>query len=149
MLEFLDYEEMSFRPDAKIGHLCNNLNNIVGKGIWYGTFQVQNTKWLWSVNNAVAALNSDNKHCGYFGKYGSYVAGILKPVKEIKFYVLCIKRRLHCANYLEKYISNTQCSISFKSHTHNYFVLTSGEGNVITFESRFLRGKLPSKLTFP
>ena len=27
-------------------------------------------------------------------------------------------------------------------------MLTSGEGNVITFESRFLRGKLPFKLTF-
>jgi len=43
-LEFLDYEEVPFRSDANIGHLCNNLNNIVGKGIWYDTFQVQNTK---------------------------------------------------------------------------------------------------------
>jgi hypothetical protein len=91
MLEFLDYEEMSFRPDAKIGHLCNNSNNIVGKGIWHDIFQVQNTKWLWLVNNIVAALNSDNTHCGCFEQYGSYVARILKSVKEIKFYVLLIK----------------------------------------------------------
>jgi len=57
MLEFLDYEEVSFRPDAKVGHLCNNLNNIVGKDIWCDTFQVQSTKWLWLVNSVVAALN--------------------------------------------------------------------------------------------
>ena len=148
MLEFLDYEEVSFRPDANIGHLCDNLNNAVGKGIWFDTFQIQNTKWLWLVNNVIAVLNSDNMHFGCFGQYANYVAGILNSVKGINFYVLCNKR-LHCANYLEKYISSTQCSISFKPHTNNYFVLTSGEENVvIMFQSRFLRGKLPFKLTF-
>jgi hypothetical protein len=88
--------------------------------------------------------------CGFKQwQYASYVVGILNSVKEINFYVLCNKRRLLCANYLEKCISNTQCSISFKSHTSNYFMLTSGEEKVvITFESRFLHGKLPSKLLF-
>jgi hypothetical protein len=113
-------------------------------------FKVQNTKWLWLVNN-VAVLNSDNMHCGCFGQYASYVAGIMNSVKEINFYVSCIKRMLHCAKYLEKCISNTQCFISYtyKSHTNNYFVLTSGEEKfVITFKSRFLHGKLPSELLF-
>jgi hypothetical protein len=42
-----------------------------------------------------------------------------------------------------------QCSISFKAHTDNYFVLTSGEEKVvITFKSRFFLWKLPSKLLF-
>jgi hypothetical protein len=88
-------------------------------------------------------------HCGCFGQYASYFAGILNSVKEINFYVLCNKRKLHCEKKKKKCISNTQCSISFKSHRDNYFVLTSGEENVvITFESRFLHGKLPSKLLF-
>jgi len=82
MLEFLDYEEVSFRPDANIVHLCNNLNNIVGKSIWHDTFQVQNTKWLWLVNNVVAALNIDNMHCECSGQYASYVTGILNSVKK-------------------------------------------------------------------
>jgi hypothetical protein len=41
-MEFLDFEEVSFYPDANVGHLCNNLNNTIGLGIWYDTFQVQN-----------------------------------------------------------------------------------------------------------
>jgi hypothetical protein len=101
------------------------------------------------VNNVVAGLKSDNMHCGCFGQYASYVAGILNSVKEINFYVFSNKRRLHCTKYLEKCISNTQCSISFKSHTDNYFVLISGEEKVvIKIDSRFLHGKLPSKLMF-
>ena len=149
MLEFPEYDEGSFRPDANIGHLCDNLNNTVGKGIWFDTFQIQNTKWLWLVNNVIAVLNSDNIHFGCFGQYANYVARILNSVKGINFYVLYNKRRLHCSNYLEKCISSTQCSISFKSHTKNYFVLISGEEKVvIMFQSRFLHGKLPSKLTF-
>jgi hypothetical protein len=110
-MEFLDFEEVSFYPDAKVGRLCNNLNNTIGIGIWYDTFQVQNTKLLWLVNNVVAVLNRDNMHCECFGQYASYVAEILNSVKDINFYVLCSKKRLHCANYLEKCISNTQCII--------------------------------------
>jgi hypothetical protein len=97
-MEFLDFEKVSFHPDANVEHLCNNLNNTIGMGIWYDTFQVQNTKWLRLVNNIVAVLKSDNMHCGCFGQYASYVAGILNSVKEINFCVLCNKRRLRCAN---------------------------------------------------
>jgi hypothetical protein len=87
------------------------------------------------VNNNVAVLKCDNMHCECFGKYASYVAGILNSVKEFNFYVLCNKRRLRCANYLEKCISIAQCSISFKSHRDKYFVLTFGEEKfVIIFE---------------
>jgi hypothetical protein len=57
---------VSFHPDASVGHLCNNLNNTIVIDIWYDTFQVQNTKWLWLVNN-VAVLNSDSMYCGCFG----------------------------------------------------------------------------------
>jgi hypothetical protein len=42
-MEFLDFEEVSFHPDGSFGHLCYNFNAIV-IGIWYNTFQVQNTK---------------------------------------------------------------------------------------------------------
>jgi AraC-like DNA-binding protein len=115
-MELLDFEKVSFHPDANVGYLCNNLNNTIGICIWYDTFQVQNTKWLWLVNNVVAILNSNKMLCGCFGQYASYVSRILKSVKDINFYVLCNKRRLHCANYLEKCISNTQCSISFVTY---------------------------------
>jgi hypothetical protein len=106
-MEFLDLEEVSFHSDANVGHLCNNLNNTNCMVIWYDTFQFQNTKWVWLVNSIVGGLNSDNMHCGCFGQYASYVAGILNSVKEINFYVLCNKRRLRCTNYFEKCISNT------------------------------------------
>jgi hypothetical protein len=55
-MEFLDLEEVSFHPASNVGHLCNNLNNIIFIRIWYDTFQVQNTKLLWLVNNVVAVL---------------------------------------------------------------------------------------------
>jgi hypothetical protein len=62
-----------------------------------------------------------------------------------------------CSFVIKVYIVHTnlenvfpiQFSISFKSHTDKYFVLISGEEKVvITFESRRLHGKLPSKLLF-
>jgi hypothetical protein len=68
-MEFLDFKEASFRPDASVGHLCINLNNTIAIGIWHNTFQVQNTNWLWLVNNVVTSFNSDNMHCGCFGQY--------------------------------------------------------------------------------
>jgi hypothetical protein len=38
-MEFLDFEEVSFHPDANVGHLCNSLNNTIGLGIWYDNFK--------------------------------------------------------------------------------------------------------------
>jgi len=86
-------------------------------------------------------------NCGSFGVYPSFVAGILNSVK-INLYVLCNKT-LHYANYIEKCILGKQCTISFKSRAEDYFHLSSGEETiVITSESRFIRGKRPSKLMF-
>jgi len=45
-MDFLDFADVSFLHNASMGRLCEDLNNIVGHGIWYDTFQVQNTEWL-------------------------------------------------------------------------------------------------------
>jgi len=90
-MDFLDFSRVSFLPNSSFGVLCEDLNTIIGQGIWYDTFQLHNTKWLWLVNDIVTTLNSDNVRCATFGLYPSYVAGILNPVKEINFYVLCNK----------------------------------------------------------
>ena len=34
-MDFLDFANVSFGPNASIGRLCEDLNNIVGYGIWY------------------------------------------------------------------------------------------------------------------
>jgi len=36
---------------------------ITGQGILYDTFQDQNTKWLWLVNDIVTTMNSNNVQC--------------------------------------------------------------------------------------
>ena len=71
---FLDFSDVSFLPTSSIGEMCEDLNIIIGLGIWYNTFQVQNTKWLWLVNDIVTTTNSDNVLCATFGLYPSYVA---------------------------------------------------------------------------
>jgi hypothetical protein len=61
--------------------------------------------------------------------------------------VLCNKRRLRCASYLEKCVAGKECT--FKLCADNYFVLASGKAEVIIdFYSRFFGGKLPSELIF-
>jgi len=146
-MDFLEFSDVSFLPYLSLGKLCEDLNTTVGQGIWYDTFQVQNTKWLWLMNDIVTIMNSDNMLCGCFGLFPSYVAGILNSVKEINFYVVCNKRRLRCASYLEKCVAGKECT--FKLRSDNYFVLTSGKGEVIIeFQSRYFGGKLMSKLIF-
>jgi hypothetical protein len=90
-MDFLEFADVSFRPNADIGYLCEELNNILRESIWYDNFKIQNTKWLWLVND-VEAINSNKVLCGSFGLYPSFVAGILNSVKEINFYVLCNKK---------------------------------------------------------
>jgi hypothetical protein len=124
-MDFLEFTDDSFLPYLSLGKFCENLNTTVGQAIWYDTFQVLNTKWLWLVNNIVTTMNSDNMICGYFGLFPSYNAGILNTVKEINFYVLCNKRRLQCASYLEKCVAGKECT--FMLRTGNYFVLTSSK----------------------
>jgi len=141
-MDFLEFTYVSFLPNLSIGKLCEDLNTTVRQGTWYDTFQVQNTKWLWLVNDIVTTMNSNNVLCASFGLFPSSVAGILNSVKEINFYALCNKRRLRCASYLEKCIAGTECT--FKLRTNNYFVLTSGkEEVVISFQSRFFWWKTP------
>ena len=146
-MDFIEFTHVSFIPYLSLGKLCEELNTTVGQGIWYDTFQVQNTEWLWLVNDIVTTMNSDNMLCGCFGLFPSYVAGILNSVKEINFYVLCNKRNLRCASCFEKCVAGKECT--FKLRTDNYFVLASGkEEVVISFQSRYFRGKLMSELIF-
>ena len=76
---------VSFLPVSSTGRLCEDFNIIVGHSVWYGTFHVKNTKWLWLVNDIVTTMKSDKLFCGSFGLYPSYVAGMLNCVKEIYF----------------------------------------------------------------
>jgi len=46
--------------------LCEDLNNIIGQGIWYDTFHVQNTKWLQFVHEIITDMNNDKVMCGCF-----------------------------------------------------------------------------------
>ena len=80
-MDFLNLRDVSFLPDSSIGRLCEDLNNIVGKGVWYDMFQVKNTKWLWLVNDIVTTMNSDKVLCGSFGLYlrAYYDFGCKKP----------------------------------------------------------------------
>jgi len=93
-MDFPDYSDVTFLPNSSIGELCEDLNTIVGQGIWYDTFQVQITEWLWPVNYIVTTSNSDDVLCDTFGIYRSYAAGILNSVKQMNFYVLSHKHKL-------------------------------------------------------
>ena len=94
IIDFLDFSYVTLLRNSSIEELCEGFNTIVGQGIWYDTFQVNNRKWLWLVNDIVPTLNSDNVLCATLGLYPSYVAGILNSVKEINFHVLCNKHKL-------------------------------------------------------
>jgi len=91
-MDCLEFASVSFHPSASIEHLCEDLCTLVGLGIWYDTFKIQNTKRLWFVIDIISALNNDNVLCVCFGLYPSYVAGILQSVKEIHFFALCTKK---------------------------------------------------------
>jgi hypothetical protein len=108
-MDFLDFSDVSFVSNLGIGQLCEDLNSIIGQGIWYDTFQIFNTRWLWLVNGFLTALNSGNVLCGTFGNYQSYVAGILKSVKEINFYVLCNKHMKY-GKHIRTCIAGKECT---------------------------------------
>ena len=74
-----------FSPDSSIGQLCEDLNKIAGRGNYYDRFEIQNTKWLWFVNNMITALNNNKLLCGCFGTYPSFAAGFLNTAKRIHF----------------------------------------------------------------
>ena len=52
-MEWLKFESISFLPHSSIGQLCEDLNKIAGRGIYYDRFEIQNKKWLWFVSNIV------------------------------------------------------------------------------------------------
>jgi hypothetical protein len=85
-MDFLEFVSVLF------GQLCEKLNKIIGHDLWYETFKIRNTKWLWLADNIVTAVNKNNILCGAFGLCPSFVAGILNSAKEIHFYVLCEKK---------------------------------------------------------
>ena len=101
-MDFLNFRDVSVLPNSSIGPLCVDLNNILGQGVWYDIFQVQN-KVVMALNDIVTTINSDKVLCGSFGLYQSYVAGILNSVKEIHFYVLC-SEKLNYGDCVEKCI---------------------------------------------
>ena len=121
-MDFLHFGSVSFQPDTNLGHLCEELNNVVGNAIRYDTFNIRNIKWLWLVNDIVAAMNSDGILCGSFELYPSFVAGILNSVKDISFTVVCNKK-LNYTDYIKLCISDRKRTIS---HTRDYFQLSSG-----------------------
>jgi hypothetical protein len=92
IMDFLLFNDVSILPKSGIGHLCKDLNIIVGQGVWYDEYKVRNTQWLQLVPDIVVAMNSDTVLCGCFGLYPNYMAGILNSVKCINFYVVCTEK---------------------------------------------------------
>jgi len=149
---FLKFGDVPILPNSSIGRLCEDMNNILGHGVWYDTFQIPNTKWLWLVNDIVTTMKSDKVLCASFGLYPSYVAGILNSVKEIHFHTLC-SEKLNYAHYIEKYIAGKECTFrllteyNFVCLQNPFSVNVCGETVTIWFEARQFP-KLPSELIF-
>jgi len=80
-MDFLQLGSISFQPYTNIGNRCEDFNKVVGNDIWFDTFAIRNTKWLWLVNDIVAVMNN-NIPCGCFGTYPSFVAGIFNSVRH-------------------------------------------------------------------
>jgi hypothetical protein len=143
-MDFLAYESVSLLPKTGVGHICDNLNNLFN-GIWYDTYRVHNTKWLWLISDLVQAINSDKIKCGAFGLYPAYVAGILNTVPYAHLYVVC-SEKLHYEAYIQKCLPNKKYTIT---DTGDHFrICYQGEEFYIAFEERIVRENLPSELTF-
>jgi len=115
-MDFLDFSDVSFLPNSSIGQFCEDLNTIVGQGIWYDIFQVQNTKWLWLVNDIVTIINSNNVLGASFRLYPSYVPAILNSVKEINFSVLCDKH-INYEKYFDKILQEKSALLNWLQKT--------------------------------
>ena len=136
--------------------MCKDLNKIVGQGIYYDTFKIQNTKWLWFVNDIVSVSNNDKVLCGSFGFYPSYLAGILPSVEEIHFYWPCSKR-CNYTQYIGRCIDCKESTITFRQLSQLYFGAYPDEqlfklsyGGVtvsVSFQMRLFT-ELPSELVF-
>jgi len=62
-MDFLHFRNVFFLPNSSIGRLYEDLNNIVGQGVWHDIFQAKNTKLFCLVNIIVTAMKSDKKCC--------------------------------------------------------------------------------------
>ena len=145
-MEWLHFEQVCFFPNSSIGHLCEDLNAIIGQGTFYGTFEIQNTKWLWFVRNMVTAINNDN--CGCFGLYPSFVARILKTSKQIHFFVVCNKQ-FDYEYYIKNCIGDRNCFVSYKSDSGYFYELSPQcETIFIMFNERVYHEQLPSEFIF-
>jgi len=98
-------------------------------------------------------MNSDKVLCGSFGLYPSYVAAILKSMKDIHSYVLC-NENLNYANYIEKCIDGREWTLMRLSELNLTFLREQYsplkfDDEIITssFEAREFPN-LPSQLVF-
>jgi hypothetical protein len=65
---------------------------------------IQNTKWLWLVNNFITIMNSNKVLCGSFVVHPSYVVGILNSVEKIHYFALH-SEELNYAHYVKNALS--------------------------------------------
>ena len=68
-MDFLDYSKVVFGSGVDMGQPCKTLDHIVGFSIWYDTFTVQNSKWLWFLKDILTTINKDKALCGVFCLY--------------------------------------------------------------------------------
>jgi len=95
-----EIRKLIFLPDSSIGQLCEDLNEIVGQGIYYNKLEIQNTKRFGFVSNMVTAMSNNKILCGCFGMYPRFVTGILKTARRIHYFVLC-NAELNCENCMQ------------------------------------------------
>jgi hypothetical protein len=125
-MDFLLFNDVSLPPNSGIGHLCEDLNSIVGQGLWYDEYKVRNTQWLQLGSDIVEAMNSDTVLCGCFGLYPSYVAGFLKSVKSNDFYVVCTENPNY-GLYIQQCVEGKKYTIS-----------DTGNNLLISYDNDFL-----------
>ncbi len=124
-MDFMNFSTMPFGTGFDMGHVCTRLNELIGVGSWFDSFTVQNTMWLPVVEKIRMYLNSVRPIAACVGLYPSYVAGILKHVVEINFYVLS-NDYLRYLDYIEKVASSEQCIVSVMCEK-DHFTLSYGE----------------------
>jgi hypothetical protein len=142
---FLHFQSVSLCPDSGFGHLCENLNNVIGHGIWYDTYEFQNTDMLWFVSKIIETMNSDKIICGSFGIYPSYIAADLNRRPNINFYAAC-SEKIHFEDYIRKCMGGKECTISNFGDT--FCIYVQERVIKVSFEQRVVSGKLLSERTF-
>jgi hypothetical protein len=143
-MDFLLYNDVSFLPNSGIGHLCEDLNSVVGQGLWHDEYKVTNTQWLQLVSDIVEAMNSDTVLCECFRLYPSYVAGNLNSVKSTDLYVVCTENPNY-GHYIQQCVEGKNYTISDTGN--NVLISYDNEIIFISFETRIVHSELPSTLT--